>query len=441
MTTLRPSARPRTPLQRRLLPLHTAVALQGFMLWVPVEKLFMSEIGFDATAVGVMAAAYAAVVPIIEVPSGILADRWSRRGVLIVASTALALCALVGGLSTDVPTYILSALILGVFFAMHSGTLDSIVYDMVLEETGHSDTFEHCLGRVRLTESIALVSGSLLGGWIASLASTRLTYFLTIPFAVLSVLAYLRFHEPRLHKAGEPTSLRRHLAVTYRTLTRRGRLLPIITLAVLTSLILQLILEFGPLWLVALAAPAIAFGPYWAGLMSTFGLGGLLAGRLQLDKPASVGVVSSLMILASLALTATTSGVVVTIAQITLALLIMIASIHVTRLLHDAVPSTIRSGVASGAGAISWMVFLPVALAFGLISTQHGVHTAGWMLTGLTTLAAALLAKLSLSRRRQHSTAKTEPPARRRPRRENAAGHRAGHGSEMTSCTPQSPRP
>ena len=39
----------------------------------------------------------------------------------------------------------------------------------------------------------------------------------------------------------------------------------------------------GPLWLVALAAPAVLYGPYWAGLMSTFGLGGLLGGRLQLE--------------------------------------------------------------------------------------------------------------------------------------------------------------
>ena len=29
-------------LHRRLLPLHVAVFLQGFILWVPVEKLFMS---------------------------------------------------------------------------------------------------------------------------------------------------------------------------------------------------------------------------------------------------------------------------------------------------------------------------------------------------------------------------------------------------------------
>lgn len=113
--------------------------------------------------------------------------------------------------------------------------------------------------------------------------------------------------------------------------------------------------------------------------------------------------------LAGLALTATTSVVLVTIAQVTLALLIMVASIHVTRLLHDAVPSTIRSGVASGAGAISWMVFLPIALAFGVVSTRYGVHTAGWMLAALATLAAALLADPSLNRRRrQRLTAVTE---------------------------------
>ena len=75
-------------------------------------------------------------------PSGILADRWSRRGVLIIASIALVLCALIGGLSTDVPTYVLSALMLGAYFALRSGTLDSIVYDTVLEQIGHSDTFD-----------------------------------------------------------------------------------------------------------------------------------------------------------------------------------------------------------------------------------------------------------------------------------------------------------
>ena len=35
------------------------------MLWVPIEKLFQTEIGFDAASIGLMAAAYAAVVPLL----------------------------------------------------------------------------------------------------------------------------------------------------------------------------------------------------------------------------------------------------------------------------------------------------------------------------------------------------------------------------------------
>ena len=153
------------------------------MLWVPVEKLFMTEIGFDAAAVGVMAAAYSALVPLLELPSGILADRWSRRGVLILASLALAASSLIGGLSHGVGTYVAGALVLGVYFAFYSGTLDSVVYDTVLEETGDGAGFERRIGRVRAVEAVALVASALLGGWLAGLLEPRVTYFLTVPFA------------------------------------------------------------------------------------------------------------------------------------------------------------------------------------------------------------------------------------------------------------------
>jgi MFS family permease len=87
-------------LARRLRPLQVGAGLQGFMLWVPVEKLFQTQIGFDAAAIAAaiaaMAAACAAVVPLLEVPSGILADRWSRTGILIISSVAAAASALVG---------------------------------------------------------------------------------------------------------------------------------------------------------------------------------------------------------------------------------------------------------------------------------------------------------------------------------------------------------
>lgn len=78
-----------------------------------------------------------------------------------------------------------------------------------------------------------------------------------------------------------------------------------------------------------------------------------------------------------------------------LAALIVVASIHVSRRLHDAVPSTIRSGIASGVSSISWIAFLPIALVFGVVSREHGVHTAGWTFAALTVLTALLLARVA----------------------------------------------
>lgn len=388
MTTVPP---PANRLQRRLRPLHLAVFLQGIGFWVPVEKLFLNEIGFDAASVGLMAAAYAAAGPILDVPSGILADRWSRRGCLMVASAALAVSALIGGLSHDVPTYILSALALGVFFAMSSGTVDALVYDTVLEETSGSAAFETHMGRNRLVHSAALVLSALLGGVLAEFASARITYFLSVPFAVLSILALLRCSEPGLHRGTERTTLRAHTALTLRALTRGGRLLPIVTMSVLTGVLLQVVLEFGPLWLVALAAPAVLYGPYWAGIVSSLGLGGLVAGRVHLSRPRNAATVAALMTLASLVLTSTNNLLITAAAQITLALLVVAAGIHLSHLLHDATPSNIRTGVASGVNTLTWIVFLPIALGFGLISAHHGVHTAAWMITAITTAAGALL--------------------------------------------------
>jgi MFS family permease len=65
-----------------------------------------------------MAAIYAVVVPTLEVPSGVLADRWSRRGVLILASGAAIVSVVIGGLSQSVAVYMIAAAFLGVFFAL-----------------------------------------------------------------------------------------------------------------------------------------------------------------------------------------------------------------------------------------------------------------------------------------------------------------------------------
>ena len=348
---------------RRLRALYLAVFLQNVALWVPIEKLFMTDIGFDNGSVAVMAAAYAAVVPLLEVPSGILADRWSRRGVVLLAQAALIASVVIGGLSPNVATYIVAALFLGVFFALQSGTFESIAYDTVLEETGDATLFERTIGRIRFVESAALVASALAGGVLAEVVPLRATYFLTVPLIVVAGLALLRFREPRLHRPEDAQPLRHQVAATYRAMLERGALRPIVGLLVLTAVLLQAMLEFGPLWLVALAASAGLYGPHWAGsdrrarvgwaarrsagTEPTAHRGGHRRGDHRLlhrpdgepHRSASSSPLRSFVVL-----------------------LVVAVSIPITGRLHDAVPSSIRAGVASGVGTLTWLTFLPFAL-------------------------------------------------------------------------------
>jgi MFS family permease len=381
----------RAILRRRLGPLYVSAFLGGLALWVPIEKLFMTTIGFEPASVGIMAAVYAVVVPFLEVPSGVLADRWSRRGVLILASIAAIVSVLVGGFSQSVGVYMISAAFLGAFFALQSGTFESVVYDTVLEETGDSEAFERTIGRVRLVESFALVASALIGGAIAEIAPLRATYFLTAPLLLASAAVLLAFREPRLHKAEEQEPLRRQISATYRMIFAPGSIRAIVALTVLGSLLMQGMLEFGPLWLVALAVPTFLYGPQWAGLTSALGVGGVLGGQAWVTRPWGVRVIAATIVACCAVLAVVHHALLVVSVQVVLTVLVVTVSIPVTRRLHDAVPSAIRAGVASGVGTLTWLTFVPFAIVVGVLSQRAGVDRAGWVFVVVGAAAAVLI--------------------------------------------------
>lgn len=386
----------RTPAQRvarRLRPLQVGAGLQAFLLWAPIEKLFLTEIGFTAASIGVMAAVYAVVVPLLEVPSGILADRSSRRWLLTLASVAIAASSLIGAVSHGILTYLVAAMFLGVALALNSGTADSIIYDTVLEETGSGDSFKVWIGRLRVIESASLGVSAILGGLLAGWTSTRLTYWISVPVALLSGAAFLLLKEPQLHRQGEPAKLREHIFITFRVMTRQATVRRTLLLVAVTGVVSQLVFEFGALWLVALDAPAGIYGPHWAILVSTLGVGGYLVSKLQFRRRPVRVLLAGTLVLAPLPLTATGSLPVVIAAQTLLTLAASVVGIYASALLHDAVDSHVRAGVASGAGTLTWLLFLPLSLLIGWIARDFGIGRAGWLLVTVSAALALLLAR------------------------------------------------
>jgi MFS family permease len=374
---------------RRLRPLRLALTLSGVAPWVPVEKVFMTQLGFAPGLVALMAAAYAAVVPVLEIPSGILADRWSRRGVLMIAETAALVSVLIAAVSHGVGMYVVSAMVLGGYFALSSGTVDAIVYDVLVEEGVDSERFEHVYGRLQLWGSAALTASAVAGGLIASLLSARATYVLTVPFILVGILVVTGFREPTIHRSSGSRSIRTHLAEAAVALRRPGVLAPVFG-SVAGAAALQMVFEFGPLWLVASHAPAPLFGAVTAGTTAMLGLGGALTPRLRLSRRPSAAAV--LILMAGAAALLVRGGLVgVVAAQLVLVVLLVALGVHFSRLVHDAVPSSLRSGVSSGVGTLAWLAFLPCALLFGGLSSGAGLK-AGALVLGSLALVAGVAA-------------------------------------------------
>lgn len=386
---------------RRLLPLYVAAFSHGFVLWYAIEKFFMQSIGFTDATIGVMAAIYTVVTLLVETPSGILADRWSRKGVLLIASILLVASTTLGGLSHGVSTYIIAMAVWGVFYAMYSGTYESVVYDVLLEEQGGADDFEKWYGYVRFVDSLALAGGALAGGVISALTNPRMTYFVTIPFALIAIFALHRFREPLLHKAEPLSSVRTHVASTFGAVLKRRSLVPVLLVLLSGGLLLKVILEFNQLWWLALAAPVGMFGVATAANLGSLGLGGLLASRLRIDRPPVLGCMVAVIIVSAASLMFWRNFYVVVAVQMVLVMSMLVSEIIFVRSLHDELPSRLRAGAASAVSTFVSIIFIPFSLIFGSISDRQDTFKASWMVLVVAVVMVTALVG-SVVHRRMH---------------------------------------
>src|SRR6266581_2541967 len=331
------------PIDTRLRPLYATGFIHGFALWYSIEKLFMRSIGLNDYLITIATLVYIVVMMIANIPLGILADRWSRKGVLYLATCALIAASLICGLSHGLAMYAAGISVWGIFYAAYAGTYDSVIYDVVLEETDSADSFERYYGRVQMYDSAAFILGALLSAGVARFGSLRLEYFLTIPFTCCAFFTLRRFREPSLHRKAPESRLAGHLGQILRSATKAKVALIVVAL-VANCLAMRLLFEFCQLWYLGLALPAVLYGPSFALLYSGAWSGGALADRLG-DR-------------------------------------ITVLNIALTRYLHDAMPSNIRAGASSVVSTIGYGVFVPAALGFGLVSRAHGIFEASAFVVG-----------------------------------------------------------
>jgi MFS family permease len=354
------------------------------MLWYAIEKLFMQHIGFNNAQIAFAGILISATMVVLQIPTGILADRWSRKGTLFLGSALLAVNALVGLLSHSVIPYLWFASILwGAFAAIRLGTYDAIVYDTLQEETGHSEGFEHYYGRAQFCMSAGFILAALASGAIGNLVGLRATYWMSLPLIALSAFALSRFREPTIHKAQTKTSLVAHTSRTLKAVVQTRYVFWIVLVMVLFGMISRLLVNLSPVWYLAFALPVFWWGPAYALIHVSGGIAGTVVSYLKNSRLRMI-LFAVIVCEASFVLVSRSSAVAVIVAQTIVLTGYAVFTILLSRQLHDELPSNIRAGSSSAVGTLSQVAFIPTTFLFGWLSSSYSIFTAAWVVVAVT---------------------------------------------------------
>lgn len=162
---------------RQITKLYLSNFLTGLVFWYGIEKLFMTSIGIDAVGVGVATAIFLAFNLVFDIPSGILADRWSRKGMLFVSAVSLAICSVTLGLSNGLEMYIIGYLFYGMYVVSTSGTYQAIIYDSLYEE-GRPEQYSKTMGQAYALFLVGAGVANIASGFIASHFSYSSAFFI-----------------------------------------------------------------------------------------------------------------------------------------------------------------------------------------------------------------------------------------------------------------------
>lgn len=378
-----------------------------------IERLYGLSRGLDVRQMVWLEILYAACALLLEVPSGALADRWSRRNTLVLS----ALC-VVGEYVALIQArgfsgFALAALAAAAAGALASGTDNALLYD-TLQALGRAADFERLLGRIRLWGTLAGLLAALGGARLADSLGLVAPYWASLPAVMLCLLLSLGLQEPPRSPTGERIAaaegppLHRRVpggAELTRQLAAYGRHMGAamafvlgqraLALMVLSATLLGAVFvyadEYCQLLLQAVGVPVGWFGLWAALYMGGEALATSQAWRLRAGLSPR-GLLTSLLLLSGTGLLL--AGQLRTIWGL-LPLLAALAGIWLsqpltTGYLHHATDSHQRATVESCANLLLGAASVALGLAFGQVATGFSIFRAYQLLGALLLLYAMI---------------------------------------------------
>jgi MFS family permease len=163
--------------------------LAASLIW-GINTIFLLDAGLSNLEAFAANAFFTAGMVIFEVPTGIVADTVGRRASYLLGTVTLAATTLFYVLLWQVEgpfwAWALVSIGLGLGFTFFSGAVEAWLVD-ALTATGFDGSLESVFGRGQVVEGVAMLTGSVAGGYIAQLTN------LGVPFVLRGIVLLVMF--------------------------------------------------------------------------------------------------------------------------------------------------------------------------------------------------------------------------------------------------------
>ncbi len=162
-------------------------------LFVPIVVLFWEENGLDPFDVYILQGLYAVAVVLLEVPTGMVADRLGKRTSLIGAAALLSAGMFVYAVGVGFVSFLLAEIVLAVGVSLLSGADSALLYD-TLASLGREEDFRRVEGSARSQQMVSIAIFTAIGGLVGAW-SFRATLWLSAIGPALALVIALGFVE------------------------------------------------------------------------------------------------------------------------------------------------------------------------------------------------------------------------------------------------------
>ncbi len=237
---------------------YLATALTHFGFFTPIIQLFYLVNNLTIVKIAFLGVIWNIIRMILEVPSGILADKWGRKRTLIISSTfaILQLGALL--FASNYWHFFLASILSAVSYAFISGTNTAFFYD-TLKELKRENEFEKLWARQEIYTQVPLLIAFISSGFLFKI-SNLLPFQLSLIFLIASLIVVFTFKEPKYHKPKKEASVFSHFNESLKHIFKNKYLRPILIFTLFFCIASDISYGYGQIYLKQLALPIVLFG-------------------------------------------------------------------------------------------------------------------------------------------------------------------------------------